>query len=217
MTAEQIQPSENDTQILALIALDEDFAPILENYGPPPSRRRPQEFATLLQIIVGQQVSTASAAAIWQRLTAGIKPQTPEILLAAGEEGLRAVGFSGPKIRYARALAEDLVSGRLNLSKLKDLDDEAVVEELTKVKGIGRWTAEIYLLSALGRTDIWPAADIALMTAAQELKGLPERPKADQLRELALAWRPYRTIAARMLWHYYGMKRGRSGAPLEEK
>jgi len=211
-------PSVDDkTGLAGVIARDRDFAVILREFGPPPSRRRPEGFGTLAQIIVGQQVSVAAAAAIWQRMTDGLTPITPDVILASGDDGLRQFGLSRPKVRYLQALAHDLIDGRLDLIALRQLDDEAAIEHLVQVKGIGRWTAEIYLLAALGRADIWPGADIALMTATQDLKGLVKRPKADELRQLAAMWKPYRTFAARLLWHYYGMKRGRGGAPLTDK
>lgn len=217
MQEAQISSVDDQTGLEGVIALDPDFAVILGDYGPPPSRQRPEGFVTLAQIIVGQQVSVASAAAIWQRMTDGLTPMTPEVVLATGDDGLRVLGLSRPKVRYLQALAQDLLDGSLDLVALRRLEDEAAIEHLVQVTGIGRWTAEIYLLAALGRADIWPGADIALMTAAQELKGLDSRPKADELRVLAEAWQPYRTFAARLLWHYYGMKRGRGGAPLVDK
>lgn len=213
----QIQTIDDETGLQGVIALDGDFAAILDQYGPPPSRRRPEGFVTLVRIIVGQQVSTASAAAIWQRLDVGVHPMTPDHVLGLADEALQSFGLSRPKVRYLRALAGDIEQKNLNLVNLPLLDDEAAIEHLTQVKGIGRWTAEIYLLSALGRADIWPGADVALMTAAKELKDLPARPNADELRAMAEPWRPYRTFAARLLWHYYGMKRGRIGAPLDDK
>ncbi len=204
----------SDPQIQALIEIDSDFQPVLDEFGPPPSRSRPPGFETLLRIIVGQQVSTASAAAIWRRLDKKLKRIDPDSILKLGFGGLSNVGFSGPKVRYAQALAEAVKDGELVFDHLARLDDEAAIAALTRIKGIGRWTAEIYLLAALDREDIWPGADVALITAAQELKGLPNRPKAEELRDLAEMWRPYRSVAARMLWHYYGGKRGRIAQPL---
>ncbi len=216
MRRRQIQRLEGEPEIRALIALDPDFALVVERYGPPPSRRRPGGFATLLRIILGQQVSTAAAAAIWQRLEDGVDDVTPDCILAVDADGLRQFGLSRPKVRYAIALAKALLDGELDLDGLQAMDDEAAIAALTRITGIGPWTAEIYLLAALGRLDVWPAADLALMIAAQELKVLPARPSAQAMRQLAEAWRPYRAVAARLLWHYYGGERGRFAAPLGE-
>lgn len=196
----------------ALCEADPDFAPILAAHGQPPVRTRPEGFASLLHIIVEQQVSIASARAIWGRLSEGLVEITPRRVLMAGPERLCALGLSRPKARYAGLLAEAVADGGLDLDALRNDDDEAAIARLTAVKGIGRWTAEIYLLAALQRPDVWPAADIALMTAAQALKDLPERPKAPQMIVLAEQWRPHRAYAARMLWHYYRVLKGRPTA-----
>lgn len=196
----------------ALCAIDPDFAPILAEHGQPPVRRRPEGFASLLHIIVEQQVSIASARAIWARLSAGLEEVTPERVRQAGSERLCALGLSRPKARYAGLLADAVADGSLDFDVLRGDDDETAIARLTAVKGIGRWTAEIYLLSALQRPDVWPAADIALMTAAQTLKNLPERPKPPQMYALAEQWRPHRAYAARLLWHYYRVLKGRPTA-----
>lgn len=185
------------------MAADPDLAQVVEAHGPPPTRKRPEGFATLLQIIVNQQVSIAAAASIWKRFEAAYGAVTPEAILASTEEQLRALGLSGQKVRYAHELAGDVTQGRLKVDRLRRLDDEAAIAALTTVKGIGRWTAEIYLLSALQRQDVWPAADLALMVAAQEVKGLARRPKAEEMIEIAEQWRPWRAVAARLLWHHY--------------
>jgi len=182
---------------------DTDFARALDIISPLPSRHRPAGFEQLCKIIIEQQVSLASAAAIWRRLQAAVSPFTPEQLLTKSEEDLRAVGLSRHKARYCRALAEDITTGNLSLEDLHDMKDEAVMTSLTTVKGIGRWTAEIYQISCLGRTDIWPAGDVALQTALQHLKELPERPDPGKMDVLAEPLRPYRTLAAQILWRYY--------------
>ena len=186
----------------ALGQQDGDFARALEEVGLPPLRNRPHGFPTLLRIIVAQQVSLASAQAIWDRLEAACQPLAPAGVLALGEEGLRTVGFSRQKIRYGLSLAELFESGALDPSLLDAQDDEAAIASLTKVKGIGRWSAEVYLLFAMGRPDVFPADDLGLMMGAERLKRLNERPSAKALRAMAEDWRPWRAAAARMLWHY---------------
>ncbi|WP_119167631.1 DNA-3-methyladenine glycosylase family protein [Algihabitans albus] len=186
----------------ALGRIDADFLRALEEVGLPPLRYRAPGFATLLRIIIAQQVSLASAQAIADRLAARCDPITPETFLALTDEDLRAIGLSRPKQRYARALAETVGQGAIDLEQLTTLDDEAAIDSLTRAKGIGRWSAQVYLLFSLGRADVFPADDIGLMTGAQLLKGLEVRPDARTLAGLAEAWRPYRAVAARMLWHY---------------
>ncbi len=166
-------------------------------------KMRPAGFSSLLKIIVEQQLSTASAWAIWGRLDAGVKPLTPERFLALDEDTLRGFGLSGPKIRYCRALCRDLVEGRLSLSGLGRLDDERAMAALQAVTGIGRWTAEIYLLFCLGRPDVWPAGDVAVQAALQDIRGLKTRPDARAMDALARPWRPLRGVAALILWNYY--------------
>jgi DNA-3-methyladenine glycosylase II len=195
---------------VAVVDLDPDLATILDRYGQPHVRSRPQGFASLLKIIVEQQVSLASAAAIWGRVEAGLQTVTPERVLAFDIDTLRGFGLSLPKARYAHALAQAVRDGDLDFDRLVDHDDELAIAELTRVKGIGRWTAEIYLLSALQRPDMWPAADIALMASAQDVKSLPARPNAREMVTLAEGWRPWRTYAARLLWHHYRHTRGRA-------
>ncbi|WP_010139861.1 DNA-3-methyladenine glycosylase family protein [Oceanicola sp. S124] len=172
----------------------------------PPLRRRAPGFATLLQAIIGQQVSTASAAAIWARLEgAGLTAPAP--VAAAGEEGLRACGLSRPKIRYALALA----GAGTDFDALADLPDEEVIARLVALPGIGRWTAEIYATVALGRADVIPAGDLALQEATRLLYGLSERPSEAALRDRALAWSPWRGVAARLLWAHYAVEKKREG------
>lgn len=182
---------------------DAHFADAIARFGLPALRRREPGFATLLRAIVGQQVSVAAASAIWGRLEASVETVTAESINRQSENDLRAVGLSRQKIAYARGLADDVIDGRVVLDRLPEMDDETAIAELVKVKGIGRWSAEVYLLFALGRPDIFPADDIALMTAAQRMRGLDERPKAKALRDIAEDWRPWRGAAAHMLWHYY--------------
>jgi len=198
-----------DQGLAALAALDADLGRIHSALGRPPTRLRPPGFQTLMKIVVQQQVSLASGEAIWRRLVAGLDGAAPTAVAAAAPAELCALGLSRPKAAYAHALAEAVLDGSLDFGRLEALDDEAAVAELTRVKGIGRWTAEIYLLSVLQRPDVFPAADIALMAAAGEVKRLQARPDARALALLAESWRPWRAIAARLLWHYYRHARGR--------
>ena len=169
------------------------------------SRQRTPGFATLVHIIAGQQVSTASAAAISRKLAIALEGQvTPEGLLQLDDATLRAVGFSGPKAAYARGLAQALLAGDLDLAGLQHLEEEAAIASLTRLKGFGRWSAEIYLLFAHGRVDVFPADDLAMQIAFQRLKRLEARPTGRVLRALVEPWRPFRGAAAVFLWHYYG-------------
>ena len=187
----------------ALATLDNDVARALAEAGPPALRRREPGFEALLGAIVSQQVSKAAAATIWGRLVSAADPSRPQTLLALNEEALRAVGLSRQKAGYARALAEAVMTGMIDLDGLARRPDEDVVAELVRLKGIGRWSAEIYLLFALGRPDAFPADDLALMIGAQRLKRLDARPDCNRLKQIAEAWRPWRGPAALLLWHYY--------------
>ncbi|MGH6948474.1 MAG: DNA-3-methyladenine glycosylase family protein [Kiloniellales bacterium] len=187
----------------ALAARDADIAAAYADCGLPPVRASRKGFPGLLSIIVAQQVSAASARAITARLQAALADFTPEEFLALGEAGLREIGFSRQKIRYGRALAEDLLSGRISLRKLARLPDEEAIDYLSQAKGIGRWSAEVYLLFALKRPDIWPIDDLAVRVAFLRLKRLRREPRREKLVALAEPWRPYRSAAARFLWHYY--------------
>lgn len=184
------------------------LAHALTAIGAPPLRREPDGFAALLRAIVSQQVSTAAAAGIWRRMReAGFEEEAA--VAAAGEDALRAAGLSRAKARYAKALAE----ARVDYAALRDLPEAAAVERLTGVPGIGRWTAEIYLMFAVGRADVFAPGDLALREAARLLHGLPERPTIPELERMAEAWRPWRAVAARILFAYYRAAKGREGAP----
>ena len=182
---------------------DPDIARAYAEVGLPPVRKRRPGFATLIQIICAQQVSKASADAILRRLDEVARPLEPATFLALADEDLRRVGFSRQKTAYGRALATDINAGHLELEGLGRLDDEAAIAELVKVKGIGRWSAEVYVMFALGRADVWPVDDLAVVTALGRIKGLPERPSRAQALEIGEAWRPWRSAAARLLWHHY--------------
>jgi len=187
----------------ALSAIDVDIANTFKDCGLPPVRREKTGFPGLARIVVAQQVSVASAAAITRRLHARVPRLTPRAFLTLSPEDHRSIGFSGAKSRYLTALARDLETGRIDLKALAAMDDEAAIAHLLQAKGLGRWSAEIYLLFSLRRPDIMPAGDLALRVAAQRMKRLPTRPSETALREMAEAWRPYRSAAARFLWHAY--------------
>jgi DNA-3-methyladenine glycosylase II len=187
----------------ALAAREPGIARALALAGYPEPRIRDRGYATLLRTIVGQQVSVAAAASVWAKLEALLGPGTPpEVLLAADHDALRACGFSRQKQGYARSLCELVVSGALQLETLPD-DDEEAIAELTRIKGIGRWSAEIYLLFAEGRPDIWPAGDLAVQAGLHRILGLDERPSEKQTRLLGERWRPHRGAAAIFTWHCY--------------
>ncbi len=187
----------------ALAARDPDIARAYAHCGLPPERRRPTGFAGLLSIMTAQQVSAQAARAIIGRLLAAADPLTPESFLALKEADFKRIGFSRQKVRYGRALAEDVLAGRIDLEALAGEDDEAAVAQLVELKGVGRWTAEIYLLFALRRPDVWPVDDLAVCAAVQRLKGLEARPPRETMLALGEPWRPHRSAAARFLWHYY--------------
>ena len=185
---------------------DDRFADALSKTGPLPLRLRPGGFRGLVDIIISQQVSVASADAIRARLAdAGLGSEAA--VLAAGEEGLRGVGLSRPKARYVRLLAE----AQLDFAALEAMPHDEAMAALTALTGIGPWTAEIYLMFCMGHPDVFPAGDLALQVAAQHLFDLPERPKPDALRTLAEDWSPWRSVAARALFAYYRVIKNREG------
>jgi DNA-3-methyladenine glycosylase II len=191
------------SQVEALASREPAFAAIVERHGIPDPRNSEPGAHTLLRTIVGQQVSVAAARSMWSKLESAYgSPPDLGLLLAATDEELRAAGISRQKAGYIRSLAELVISGELDLHALPR-DDEQAVALLTKIKGIGRWSAEIYLLFAEGRADIFPAGDLAVLVEIGRLMGLAERPSEKQLRELAEAWRPYRGAAAILAWHSY--------------
>jgi DNA-3-methyladenine glycosylase II len=189
--------------LLILCGRDPRLAAAVAEAGPPDFAIRPHGFPTLLRAIVAQQVSAPSARAIFARLEQAVQPLLPVAVLAAGPEAIRACGLSRPKVGYALALAEHCLDGRLPLDRLEAMEDAAVIAALTAVPGIGPWSAEVYMIFAMGRPDVWPAADLALQTAQQRLCGLDARPKPQQSRALAAEWAPWRSAAAVLLWHYY--------------
>jgi DNA-3-methyladenine glycosylase II len=194
-----------------LAARDADLAGIVARHGPPPLWDREPGFPTLLHIVLEQQVSLASARAAYDRLRLAADPLTPARFLALTDAELLAIGFSRQKARYGRALAGAIESGALDLDALPRFDDEAVHRSLQAIPGIGPWTSTIYLLMVLGRPDVWPAGDMALQAAVAEVKGLGHRPDAAEMTDLGAAWRPWRSVAARLFWHDYLSRRGRPG------
>jgi len=191
------------TAVAALSAADPDMARALAEIGPPPPRSAEPGFGGLLRIVLGQQLSVFAARAIWDRLAATADPLTPAHMLSLGEADFARIGFSRQKIRCSRAIAEAVAAGALDLDAIPAMEDAEAMAHLTAVHGIGPWTAEIYLLFALGRPDIMPAGDLALLVAAGRLKRKRRRPTPKELRKMAELWRPWRSVAARMLWHYY--------------
>jgi len=187
-----------------LTALDPIFAECVRVGGPVlRDFTRPPGFAGLLRIIMEQQLSTQVALALWRRLEERVPAVTPESYLALDEATLKACGFSGRKIEYGRILAEAVASGRLDLDAVHAMPDEEAIAALVALKGIGRWSAEIYLMTSLGRPDVWPVDDLAIMLGVQRLKGWAERPTRAQLLEVAEPWRPHRSLAAKLVWHHY--------------
>lgn len=182
---------------------DPRLAQIVARLGPPPLWPREPGFSTLIQIILEQQVSLASARATFQRLLAVAAPLTPARFLQLDDDTLRATGFSRQKAGYGRLLAQAVRDGSLDVDGLAALDDTTVRSQLTAIKGIGPWTADIYLLMALRRPDAWPNADLALAVAVQQVNGLTTRPSARELEAWSQSWRPWRAVAARLLWHHY--------------
>jgi DNA-3-methyladenine glycosylase II len=200
-----------DTAVAALTASDPRWRAALESAGRPALRRRPDGFAGLAQIVVSQQLSTASARAIWSRLEAALQPVSVETLLRARTPKLARTGLSAPKIRALKAIARAIRDGELDLAALADLDADEAHAQLTTIHGIGPWTADIYLLFCLGHADAWPAGDLALQEAARLLFALEARPSRAEMGPLAEAWRPWRGAAACMLWTYYRAAKGREG------
>ena len=198
LTAEQLR-----TGLDAIADREPAFARALSLAGYPEPRIRERGYRTLLRTIVGQQVSVAAAASVWRKLEAELgEEMAPEVVLAAEFDALRACGLSRQKQGYARSLCELVASGELDLENLPE-DDEDAIAGLVRIKGIGRWSAEIYLLFAEGRPDIWPAGDLAVQAGIGKILALPERPSEKETRTLAEPWSPHRGAAAILTWHCY--------------
>ncbi|MDR3421455.1 MAG: DNA-3-methyladenine glycosylase 2 family protein [Xanthobacteraceae bacterium] len=192
-----------EAALSALGKADPRFVALVAKAGRPPLRRRSDGFGGLAAIIVAQQLSTASAGAIWARLAAVFDPFEPAAILRARPAKLARLGLSAPKIRALKAIARAVARGELALAVLGELAAEEAHAALTAVHGIGPWTADIYLLSCLGHADAWPAGDLALQEAARVAFALPARPTAKEMQAIAESWRPWRAVAARILWTYY--------------
>lgn len=202
----RMQPLTQKTLALAareLAARDRLLANIHATYGDPPLWQRATGFRTLVHIILEQQVSLNSAKSMLLRIESAIQPFTPERFVELGDSYLRGLGVTRQKSAYLLHLSESILSGRLSLRRLSRLTDDEALVQLTQIKGIGLWSANVYLLMAMRRADIWPAGDLALAVAIKELKGFAARPSPEALEEIAEKWRPHRAVAARMLWQYY--------------
>jgi DNA-3-methyladenine glycosylase II len=192
------------TQGLNVIAAaDPDMERIFQEVGPPPLWKREPGFPTLVHIILEQQVSLASAKAAFDRLLKHVSVLSPQQFLELDDLTLKKIGFSRQKTAYCRHLARAVSEELLDLKKLGTLDESSIRSELLKIKGIGPWTVNIYLLMALGRPDIWPSGDLALVTSLQRVKKLKTRPSPPEVSKIGEAWRPWRSVAAFLLWHYY--------------
>jgi DNA-3-methyladenine glycosylase II len=187
----------------AVARVDPDLAGVLQRHGTPPLWGREPGFATLVQIILEQQVSLASGRAAFARLLAAAGTMTPRRVVGMTERQIRAAGLTRQKATYVRGIAESIVRGDLDLGAVAHMDDDHAHEELVKLKGIGPWSADIYLLMALGRRDIWPRHDLALASAMRDVKRLRSLPTPERQLEIAEAWRPWRAVAARLMWHHY--------------
>lgn len=192
-----------NSAIRILSVRDRDLANVINRFGNPPQWKREPGFATLIQIILEQQVSSASAKATFIKLGAALTNLTPKTFLTLDDVQLKAIGFSRQKTRYGRELARAIIDGQLDLKSLEKLDDLTIRKQLTQIKGIGDWTVDMYLMMALQRQDVFPSKDLAVAIAIKEIGNLSERPKPIQLETIAKVWRPYRAVATKILWHYY--------------
>jgi len=209
--------SESDLQrgISALIKRDPRFAPVFQRTGLPPLRRREGGFAGLAQIIMGQQLSTASAAAIHGRLVAIADPFDHHAILRARKDRLLRIGLSNAKVKALKEIAKAIEAKHIDLNALADIPADEAHATLVKLHGVGPWTADLYLLACIGHADAWPAGDLALQEAARLAFGLPKRPTTREMGPLAEKWRPHRAVAARLLWSYYRVMKKREGVLTE--
>ena len=192
------------TGVSVLSEMDPDLGQIVHDLGQPPLWSREPGFSTLIHIILEQQVSLASAQSAFDKLTAAADNElTPNQFLSFSDGELKEFGFSRQKARYGRLLSESLANGALSLDELHHMDDANARDALMDIKGIGPWTANIYLLMALRRQDVWPSGDLAVKKAMEDIKGLNETPSTERADEMALQWKPWRAVATRILWHYY--------------
>ena len=201
----QLTQGDLESALRIVAKKDPDIARALDKVGYPAERRQgAPSFENLMRIIVGQQLSVKAAATIFGRIQAAFEGQfEPAQVLRISDDEMRALGLSRPKIRYVRGLCDALLDGSLDPAALAEMPDEAVVEQITRLTGFGRWSAEMILLFSLGRPDVWPADDLAIQAGIHRLKGLPERPNRRQTDAIAEAWRPHRGAVAIFIWHYY--------------
>jgi DNA-3-methyladenine glycosylase II len=207
MTAEALTKTTLARAARLLARRDPNLAAILKRLGPPPLWARPPGFATLVKIILEQQVSLASAASMFARLQQNIVPFQPARLTQFGEPSLKSLGLTRQKTAYCLALAQSLTEKRLRLAQVARMNDQDAKDKLMTVKGLGDWSADVYLLMALRRPDVWPVKDLALAQAVADVKQLARRPGHAELLAIAEGWRPYRSVAARMLWQHYLARR----------
>jgi DNA-3-methyladenine glycosylase II len=193
--------------VAALVTIEPRFRAVVAAHGLPPLRRSPEGLEGLLRIVTDQLISLKAGEAIWRRLEIALTPFEAATVARKRQATLMGLGLSGGKARCFRAVAKAVAEGGLDFAALHRAPDEEVIARLTAITGIGRWTATIYLLSAMGRADAWPVGDLALEVSAQNLLGLPARPQGKEMTALAEPWRPHRAVAARLLWsHYRGIK-----------
>jgi DNA-3-methyladenine glycosylase II len=217
MTSHIHTEADLDAGIAALVKADPRWAPIFERTGRPPLRRREGGFAGLAQIIVSQQVSVASAAAIHGRLVAIGDPFDHTSILRARKGRLLRVGLSNAKVKTLKEIAKAIEAKHIDLNALADIPADEAHDKLTALHGIGPWTADVYLLACIGHADAWPAGDIALQEAARLAFNLPSRPTTKAMAPLAEGWRPWRAVAARLLWSYYRVAKSREGVLIAAK
>jgi len=198
-----LDPNTFKTALSELAAVDKDLKTVLDRFGPPPMWSRDPGFATLIYIVLEQQVSLASAKAAFERLKTYLEEFTPVNFLKLDDVTLRQIGFSRQKTAYCRNIAIAIEEGALPIDKFANMPEDKIRSELQKIKGIGPWTADIYLLMVLNRPDIWPVGDLALVSAIQRVKNLNDRPTVEEFKLLGNPWKPWRAVAARILWHYY--------------
>jgi DNA-3-methyladenine glycosylase II len=206
-----------DAALAGLLVADPRLAAVLKIAGRPPLRRRPAGFKGLAAIIVAQQLSTASAGAIWSRLEAALDPFDHETLLRTRPDKLRRIGLSAAKIRALKAIARSIRQGEVDLARIAEMPADEAHAAMTALHGIGPWTADIYLLACVGHADAWPAGDLALQEAARLAFALAARPTTREMGPLAELWRPWRGVAAWLLWTYYRAVKGRDAAPIQPK
>jgi len=203
MVIEGLNSKTYKSALINLASVDKDLGAVLDTFGPPPMWSRAPGFPTLVYIVIEQQVSLASAKATFERLKKSVPELTPGNFLKLDDMNLKQIGFSRQKTRYCRNIAIAIEERSLPIDEFVHMPDHRIRSELQKIKGIGPWTADIYLLMALNRPDIWPVGDLALISAIQMVKNLPERPTAEEFKMLGDPWKPWRAVAARILWHHY--------------